>query len=58
LDWSAHKDLSSAEVVRHRPFAGLSTDETAEALTVSRVTAFREWAYAHSWLTTALGAGQ
>ena len=32
----------------------MSIDEAAEALGVSRATAFREWAYARSWLTTAL----
>jgi RNA polymerase sigma factor (TIGR02999 family) len=50
----AREDPSSAEVARHRLFAGLSTDETAEALGISRATAFREWAYARSWLARAL----
>ena len=52
---AAREDPSSAEVARHRLFAGLSIDETAEALGLSRATAFREWAYARSWLATALG---
>ena len=47
---------SSAEVARLRLFAGLSIDEAAVALGLSRATAFREWAYARSWLTTALAA--
>ena len=50
----AAEDASSADVARCRLFAGLSIDEAAEALGVSRATAFREWAYARSWLTTAL----
>jgi RNA polymerase sigma factor (TIGR02999 family) len=50
------EDPSSAEVARFRLFAGLSIDEAALALGVSRATAFREWAYARSWLTTALAA--
>jgi RNA polymerase sigma factor (TIGR02999 family) len=50
------EDPSSAEVARFRLFAGLSIDEAAEALGLSRATAFREWAYARSWLTTALAA--
>ena len=58
LERLAREDPSSAEVVRHRLFAGLSTDETAEALGLSRATAFREWAYARSWLATALGSGR
>ncbi len=57
LERLAREDPSSAEVARHRLFAGLSTDETAEALGLSRATAFREWAYARSWLATALGSG-
>ena len=55
LEQLAREDPSSAEVARHRLFAGLSIDETAEALGLSRATAFREWAYARSWLATALG---
>jgi RNA polymerase sigma factor (TIGR02999 family) len=51
----AAEDPSSAEVARYRLFAGLSIDEAAEALGLSRATAFREWAYARSWLATALG---
>jgi len=39
---------------RLRLFAGLSVDEAADALGVSRATAFRDWAYARAWLTTAL----
>ena len=50
------EDPSSAEVARYRLFAGLSIEETAEALGVSRASAFREWAYARSWLATALGS--
>jgi RNA polymerase sigma factor (TIGR02999 family) len=50
----AAEDQASAEVARYRLFAGLSIDEAAEAMGVSRATAFREWAYARSWLATAL----
>ena len=50
----AAEDAASADVARFRLFAGLSIDEAAEALGLSRATAFREWAYARSWLTTAL----
>ena len=50
----AAEDPSSAEVARHRLFAGLSIEEAAEALGISRASAFREWAYARSWLATAL----
>ena len=53
----AAEDSSSAEVARFRLFAGLSIDEAAQALGISRASAFREWAYARSWLTAALAAG-
>src|SRR5262249_2981527 len=49
LERLAREDPSSAEVARHRLFAGLSIDEVAEAMGLSRATAFREWAYARSW---------
>src|SRR5262245_40947174 len=48
------EDAPSAAVARLRLFAGLSVDEVAEALGVSRATAFRDWAYARAWLTAAL----
>ena len=50
----AAEDDTSADVARLRLVAGLSIDEAAEALGLSRATAFREWAYARSWLTAAL----
>ena len=50
----SEEDPTSADVARFRLFAGLSIDETAQALELSRATAFREWAYARSWLTAAL----
>jgi RNA polymerase sigma factor (TIGR02999 family) len=50
----AADDPSSADVARLRLFAGLSVDEVAEALGVSRATAFRDWAYARAVLTAAL----
>src|SRR5262245_3122915 len=50
----AAEDAASADVARLRLFAGLSVDDAADALGVSRATAFRDWAYARAWLTTAL----
>ncbi|MDB5350304.1 MAG: sigma factor [Planctomycetota bacterium] len=50
----AAEDATSAEVARFRLFAGLSIEEAAEALGLSRATAYREWAYARSWLTAEL----
>ena len=54
----AVEDPSSAEVARHRLFAGLSIDEAAEALGLSRASAYREWAYARSWLADALASAR
>jgi RNA polymerase sigma factor (TIGR02999 family) len=51
----ATEDPQSADVARLRLFAGLSVEEAADALGVSRATAFRDWAYARAWLTAALG---
>jgi hypothetical protein len=41
LERLAREDPSSADVARHRLFAGLSIEETAEALGISRAMAFR-----------------
>jgi RNA polymerase sigma factor (TIGR02999 family) len=53
----AAEDPGSADVARLRLFAGLSVEEAADALGVSRATAFRDWAYARAWLTAALSGG-
>jgi DNA-directed RNA polymerase specialized sigma24 family protein len=50
----AAEDEASANVARLRLFAGLSVDEAADAMGVSRATAFRDWAYARAYLTAAL----
>ncbi len=43
-------DQRACEVVKLRCFAGLTLDETAEALGISRRTAARLWTYARAWL--------
>ena len=48
------EDPGSAAVARLRLFAGLSVEEAADALGISRATAFRDWAYARACLTAAL----
>jgi DNA-directed RNA polymerase specialized sigma24 family protein len=50
LDLLAAEDPVKAELVKLRIFAGLSHQEAAEALGISRTTADRYWAYAKSWL--------
>ena len=52
----AAEDAPVADLARYRLFAGQSIEEAAEAMGISRATAFREWAYARSWLATALAS--
>jgi len=56
LEQLAREDPESASIARLRLFAGLSIEEAAAALGISRPTAFRNWAYARACLTTALSA--
>ncbi len=44
------KDPVKAELVKLRYFAGLTLEQAAEALDISRTTADRYWAYARAWL--------
>jgi RNA polymerase sigma factor (TIGR02999 family) len=50
----ARIDAAAAELAKLRIFGGLSVEEAAEALDLSRATAFRTWTYARAWLTAAL----
>jgi RNA polymerase sigma factor (TIGR02999 family) len=50
LDRLARHDPAKAELVKLRFFAGLSVEEAAELLGVSRATADRHWRYAKTWL--------
>jgi RNA polymerase sigma factor (TIGR02999 family) len=47
-------DAQAAEVVRLRFFAGLSVEQSAEALNLSARTIKRDWAFARAWLHQAL----
>ena len=51
----AGEDLAAAQVVQLHFFAGLSIEEVAEVLGVSRATAYRQWAYARAWLRCDIG---
>jgi RNA polymerase sigma factor (TIGR02999 family) len=46
----ARVDERAAQVVKLRFYGGLSVDEVAEALDVSRRTVLREWGFARVWL--------
>ena len=50
----ATRDPVKAELVKLRYFAGLSVEEAAEVLGISRATAARHWDYARSWLYSEL----
>jgi RNA polymerase sigma factor (TIGR02999 family) len=54
LERLAQDDPGSACVARLRLFAGLSIEEAAASLGVSRATAYRDWAFARAVLTTEL----
>jgi len=46
----AAEDQPAAELVKLRYFAGLSIEEAAQALGISRATAYRHWTYARAWI--------
>lgn len=49
------QDPDAGRVVRLRFFAGLTVDETAEAMELSPRTVEREWSFARAWLQSRLG---
>jgi RNA polymerase sigma factor (TIGR02999 family) len=51
----AAEDAEAAAVAKLRIFAGLSVEDAAQALSVSRANAYRQWAYARAWLHARLG---
>lgn len=44
------EDEAAAQLVKLRFFVGLSIEEAAQVLNVSRATAYRHWTYAKAWL--------
>jgi RNA polymerase sigma factor (TIGR02999 family) len=50
LEKLAQHDAEKAELVKLRYFAGLTLEEAAAALGLSRATADRHWRYAKTWL--------
>ena len=53
----ARVDPQAAEVVKLRVFAGLTIEETAQALGIAQRTVTRDWAYARAWLGRELEGG-
>jgi DNA-directed RNA polymerase specialized sigma24 family protein len=50
LSMHAHQEPECAEIVKLHFFAGLTLDETADALAISRATVYRQWSYARACL--------
>jgi RNA polymerase sigma factor (TIGR02999 family) len=57
LERFGQEEPGKARLVKLRFFAGLSLEEAAEALGISRATAARHWTYARAWLHDAVSAG-
>jgi RNA polymerase sigma factor (TIGR02999 family) len=51
-------DPLKARLVTLRFFAGLTIEQAAEVLKISRVTAFRHWTFARAWLHQEITGGQ
>ncbi len=57
LEALAVEDSTAAQLVRLRLFAGLSVEQAAEVLGISRAGAYRQWTYARAWLNARLRGG-
>jgi RNA polymerase sigma-70 factor, ECF subfamily len=55
LDELQAHDPQQARIIELRFFAGLTVEETAAALGISKATVKRDWAVAKAWLTIELG---
>jgi RNA polymerase sigma factor (TIGR02999 family) len=54
LDKLARQDPVASQIVKLRFFAGLSIEQAAEMLGLSRTTAYERWAFARAWLYSEL----
>lgn len=54
----AAEDPVAAHVVELRHFAGLSIEEAASSLGLSRATVYRHWTYARAWLRDAISEAE
>ncbi len=55
LERLAAKDERKSKVLEMRFFAGLTTEETAEALGIAPQTVMRDWKFASAWMRRELG---
>jgi RNA polymerase sigma factor (TIGR02999 family) len=54
---TAH-DPRSAKIVALRYYCGLSIEEAADVMNISRAQAYRDWAFARAWLCQQLGEAE
>ncbi|MBI1917137.1 MAG: RNA polymerase subunit sigma, partial [Planctomycetes bacterium] len=54
----AADDPEAAAVVQLRYFAGLSVEQAAQSLGMSRASAYRHWTFARAWLRQELSANE
>jgi RNA polymerase sigma factor (TIGR02999 family) len=52
-----HHDPVAGRLVQLKYFAGLSVETAADALGLSRATAYRHWTFARAWLVCQLAGG-
>ena len=57
IEQLAREDPAAAEIAKLRLFAGLATEDAAEAAGISRAAAYRHWTYARAWLQALLQEG-
>jgi RNA polymerase sigma factor (TIGR02999 family) len=58
LECLMREDRGAAEIARLHLFAGLTVEQAATVLGISRATAFRHWTYARAWLQAELQEGK
>jgi RNA polymerase sigma factor (TIGR02999 family) len=54
----AQIDARKSKAIELRFFGGLSVEETAEVLGISRETALRDWRFARAWLRSEMDRGE
>jgi RNA polymerase sigma factor (TIGR02999 family) len=57
LERLARHDPRAAQLVKLHCFAGLTVEQAAEAIELSRTNAYRLWAFARAWLLSQLAEG-
>jgi RNA polymerase sigma factor (TIGR02999 family) len=58
LERLTQRDPKAAQLVKLHCFAGLTIEQAAEALDLSRTNAYRLWTFARAWLHCQLAGGQ